>query len=237
MFSAEHLIELLIMGWISNVPLAIGSILTLTIFIERLWRFRGLEASARALSKKVIDCLVARDLEGARRACDGSPAQLAETFRSALQWRNVSLEDLERVMATSRAEIGSSLKSRIWIIGTTGSLAPFVGLFGTVVGIIRAFADMAEHGSGGFAVVAAGISEALIATALGLGVAIVALAFYNYLNIRIGALNATYARASEHFVQALLYVETQPAEEAGGQAPTGSAPGGQEVGDGRLSTA
>ncbi|MGH0037462.1 MAG: MotA/TolQ/ExbB proton channel family protein [Myxococcota bacterium] len=227
MFSAEHLIELLIMGWISNIPLGIGSILTLMIFIERLWRFRGLEASARELAKQVIDKLVTRDLAGARSACDGSSSQLAETFRQALQWKNVALEDLERVMATSRAEIGSSLKKRIWIIGTTGSLAPFVGLFGTVVGIIRAFADMAEHGSGGFAVVAAGISEALIATALGLGVAIVALAFYNYLNVRIGALNATYARASEHFVQALLYVETQPTAE----------PGGEEVEDGRLSPA
>jgi len=229
MFSAEHLLQLIVMGWISNVPLAIGSILTLSIFIERLWRFRGLEASARVLSKKVIDQLVARDLDAARTACEKSPSQLAETFLSALRWKNVTLEDLERVMATSRAEIGASLKKRIWIIGTTGSLAPFVGLFGTVVGIIRAFADMAEHGSGGFAVVAAGISEALIATALGLGVAIVALGFYNYLNVRIGALNATYARASEHFVQALLYVETQPGAEA--------AEAGGEVGHGRLSTA
>lgn len=231
MFSSEHLIELLIMGWISNIPLGIGSILTLMIFIERLWRFRGLEASARELARTVIDRLVVRDLDGARNACEESSSQLAETFQKALQWRNVALEDLERVMATSRAEIGAGLKKRIWIIGTTGSLAPFVGLFGTVVGIIRAFADMAEHGSGGFAVVAAGISEALIATALGLGVAIVALAFYNYLNVRIGALNATYARASEHFVQALLYVETQPGPAEGAREAVG------EVGDGRLSTA
>ncbi len=230
MFEAEHMIELLIMGWIANVPLAIGSIATLTIFIERLWRFRGLEDSARQLARKVIECLVARDLDGARGACEKSSSQLSDTFLSALRWKNVTLEDLERVMATSRAEIGSGLKKRIWIIGTTGSLAPFVGLFGTVVGIMRAFADMAEHGSGGFAVVAAGISEALLATALGLGVAIVALGFYNYLNTRIGALNATYARASEHFVQALLYVETQPTGADDAEA-------GGEISGGRLSTA
>lgn len=229
MFSAEHMIELLIMGWLSNIPLGIGSILTLAIFFERIYRFRGLEAGARALSAEVTEKLARRDVRGARAACEASDQPIAEMFSEALRWRNISLEDLERVMATSRAEIATSLKRGTWIIGTTGSLAPFIGLFGTVVGIIRAFADMAEHGSGGFAVVAAGISEALIATALGLGVAIVALAFYNYLNVRIGAVNATYARAAEHFVQALLFVETSSGDT--------SAAGAGEVADGGLSTA
>ena len=87
-------------------------------------------------------------------------------------------------------------------------LAPYVGLFGTVIGIIRAFQAMAEHGAGGFEVVAAGISEALVATAAGLFVAIVALMFFNYLQVRAGAIGATYARCCERFVQALLYVET-----------------------------
>jgi biopolymer transport protein ExbB len=64
-------------------------------------------------------------------------------------------------------------------LGTIGSAAPFVGLLGTVVGIVRAFHDMAEKGAGGFSVVAAGISEALVATAAGLIVAIIALLTYN----------------------------------------------------------
>ena len=101
------------------------------------------------------------------------------------------------------------------MIGTVGSLAPFVGLFGTVIGVIRAFADMATHGTGGFAVVANGIAEALIATALGLGVAIVALAIFNYLQVRVGALSAVFARACERLVQALLYVESSARSEAG----------------------
>jgi len=229
MFSADRLIELLLLGWVSTVPLAIGSVLALAIFFERLWRLRGLERGARELSKQVIDKLVAREVEAARSLCERSQAQVAEMFLGALRWRNVALEDLERVMATTRAELGVALKRGIWIIGTVGSLAPFVGLFGTVVGIMRAFADMAEHGSGGFAVVAAGISEALLATALGLGVAIVALGFFNYLNVRIGAVNATYARAAEHFIQALLYVETGSAGAGQGEQ--------QEVSDGRLSPA
>jgi biopolymer transport protein ExbB len=111
----------------------------------------------------------------------------------------------------------------LWILGTIGSSAPFIGLFGTVVGIIRAFQDMAEHGAGGFEVVAAGISEALVATAAGLFVAIIALLFFNYLQVRVGAIAATYARACERFVQALLYVE------AAADAPPAEAPSGDFV--------
>ena len=125
-----------------------------------------------------------------------------------MRWRNVPLEDLERVLSTSRHEAAYDLKRGLWIIGTIGSLAPYVGLFGTVVGIIKAFADMAEHGAGGFEVVAAGISEALIATAMGLAVAIVALGFFNYLQTRVGLIASAYARSCERFVQALLFLES-----------------------------
>ena len=108
------------------------------------------------------------------------------------------------------------------MIGTIGSLAPYVGLFGTVIGIMKSFADMAEHGAGGFEVVAAGISEALVATAAGLFVAIVALSFFNYLHVRVGAIASTYTRSCERFVQALLYVESaSSAPEAEEEMPSG----------------
>ena len=127
-----------------------------------------------------------------------------------MRWKNVALEDLEGVLATSRQEITHDLKRGLWVIGTIGSLAPYVGLLGTVIGIIRAFQDMAEHGAGGFEIVAAGISEALVATAAGLFVAIVALLFFNYLQVRVGDIASTFARSCERFVQALLYLESAP---------------------------
>jgi biopolymer transport protein ExbB len=89
-------------------------------------------------------------------------------------------------------EESQRLKKHLWILGTVASSAPFIGLLGTVVGIIRAFESMAVAGTGGFAVVAAGISEALVATALGLGVAIIALVFFNYFQTRNGSLNALF---------------------------------------------
>jgi len=219
MFSPEHFIDLIIMGWLSNVPLAIGSIISISVFCERVWSFRGLEEASRELANRVIDRLVRRDLAGARETCERSELPIAGMFREALGWQNIAADDLDRVFATRRAELASGLKRGVWMIGTVGSLAPFVGLFGTVVGIIRAFGVMSESGETGFQVVSANLSEALIATAAGLGVAIVALLFFNYLQTRIGNLNAVYARSAERLVQALIYVESGQSNPAPTQEP------------------
>jgi biopolymer transport protein ExbB len=215
MFDVEHLIDLLIMGWLSNVPLAIGSIWTLSIFGERWWKLRGLAEESRSLASQVIERLAAHDVGAAKRMCEESKLAIADMLLEGLRWENVAVEDLERIFGTIRAELGASLKRGIWIIGTVGSLAPFVGLFGTVVGIIRAFSMMSESGETGFQVVALSLSEALIATAAGLGVAIIALLIFNYLNTRVAGVTAVYARASERLVQALLYVESTNASPGG----------------------
>ena len=196
----------------TNYPLIAGSFLVLTIVFERVSRFRGLAVGTRELTRNTIDALVQRDVDGARGLCEASEQPIAGIFLEAMRWRNVPLEDLERVLSTSRQEAAHELKRGLWIVGTIGSLAPYVGLFGTVIGIIRAFRDMAEHGAGGFEVVASGISEALIATAAGLAVAIFALMFFNYLQTRVGAIAGVYARSCERFVQALLFVEASVEE-------------------------
>jgi biopolymer transport protein ExbB len=212
----------------TTYPLMLGSILALGIFFERLWRFRGLVAKGRALTKETIDALVKRDLKKAEELCQNSKQPLARVFLEAMHWRNVPVEDLERVLSTSRQETAQELKRGLWLIGTVGSLAPYVGLFGTVVGIIRAFGDMAEHGAGGFEVVASGISEALIATAAGLAVAIIALLFYNFLQTQVGSIAGTYARSCERFVQALLFLESA----GDGEGARHGQGHGQEVGGG-----
>jgi biopolymer transport protein ExbB len=217
---AQQLLDLLYQGRITVIPLAGASMVVLAILLERLWRFRGIDRRTRQLTRETIEKLVRRDLEGAKELCREAKAGIGEIYLEAMRWKNVALEDLERVMATSRQEATQDLKRGLWVIGTIGSLAPYVGLFGTVVGIIRAFQDMAAHGAGGFEVVAAGISEALVATAAGLLVAIVSLGFFNYLQVRVGGLSATYARSCERFVQALLYVESASVapESEGGSA-------------------
>jgi len=205
---ARTLLQLLQDGGLTVYPLAVASVITLTILFERMWRYRGLERQTRGITRETIESLVKRDVNGARARCEKSDTPIAQIFLEAMRWKNIAIEDLDRVLATARQEAASDLRRGLWVIGTIGSLAPYVGLFGTVVGIIRAFQDMAVQGVGGFEVVAAGISEALVATAAGLFVAIVALIFFNYLQTRASALSTTYARSCERFLQALIFVET-----------------------------
>jgi len=210
---ANQLLELLYMGRLTVYPLGVGSVLVLAIAIERMLRFQGIERKTRQLTRDSIELLVRRDIDGARSLSEKAKTPIADVYLEAMRWKNIALEDLQGILTTSRQELGTDLKRGLWIVGTIGSLAPYVGLFGTVVGIIRAFQDMAEHGAGGFEIVAAGISEALVATAAGLAVAIIALIFFNWMQTRASALSGVYSRSCERFLQALLYVEASAESE------------------------
>ena len=205
---AQSIIQLIQQGWHTTYPLAVASILCAAITIERFWRYRGVDDSTRELTRSVVEALVRRDLGTVRSLCEKARTPAADIFLDGLRWKNIALEDLDRVLGTSRQEAVHRLRRGLWVLGTVGSLAPYVGLFGTVIGIIRAFREMAIQGAGGFEVVAAGISEALVATAAGLAVAITALLFFNYLSVRVTNIANNLARACERFLQALLYVET-----------------------------
>jgi biopolymer transport protein ExbB len=212
---AQSLLQLLQDGGLTVYPLALGSVITLTILFERIWKYRGLEKETRAITQETIEKLVRRDVNGATSLCEESDAPISKIFLEAMRWKNIAIDDLERVLLTSRQEVVTDLKRGLWVVGTIGSLAPYVGLFGTVVGIIRAFQGMAAEGVGGFEVVAAGISEALVATGAGLFVAIVALMFFNYLQTRATALSTVLARSCERFLQSLIFVETAEASGPG----------------------
>jgi biopolymer transport protein ExbB len=225
---AESILQYLWEGRITTIPLGVLSIVVLAILLERLWSYRSLDRGARNVARDVVDALVRRDLSSARRVCEHTKNPIGGIFLDGLRWRNIALEDLERVLATSRMEAVTELRRRLWVIGTTGSLAPYIGLFGTVIGIMRAFYQIGITGDTGFEVVSSGISEALIATAVGLLVAIISLFFFNYLQVRVGAIAATYGRTSERFVQALLFVET------GGSVDRSGGGGGSEVSHGAV---
>ena len=186
---------LLEQGGLTIYPLVICSIITLAVLLERLWIYRGAERWTRLLTTRVVASLEGNDLRAARAACDIVRSPASEVFRQALALRRPAPERVAQVLDVSRTLEIQRLKERLWILGTIGSMAPFIGLFGTVVGIIKSFHQMAVTGSGGFTVVAAGISEALIATAAGLVVAVLAIVAYNYLMVRANRI-ATELRVS-----------------------------------------
>ena len=114
--------------------------------------------------------------------------------------REDMLDSVRRSIQRASALTGSDLKKGVSAIATIGSTAPFVGLLGTVVGVINAFQGIATSGSGGIAGVSAGISEALVETAAGLFVAIPAVWFYNYLSGRVEYFNVEMDNSSSELV-------------------------------------
>jgi biopolymer transport protein TolQ len=115
-----------------------------------------------------------------RSAAGGNPAR--PTVKS--------LESLSRSLARAATVESTRLERRVTFLATTASVTPFVGLFGTVWGIMTAFGDIGRMGSANLAVVAPGISEALVTTAAGLAAAIPAAVFYNYYSSRIRVLGS-----------------------------------------------
>ena len=181
--------DLIQRGAYATYPLIACSILGLAIAAERLWALRGLLAGMRELAAKVSFPLKRGDLDEVEHLVEreGERMPLAPIYRAVLPLVNDSpLEDIAEAAETQRLEQVQRLRRNVWMLGTVATASPFIGLFGTVIGIIKAFHEMASQGTGGFAVVAAGISEALVATALGLGVAILAVVAYNYLQVRLG---------------------------------------------------
>jgi biopolymer transport protein ExbB len=188
------LFGLIVAGGITTYPLVIGSVLALAVVIDRLLALRGSERAATRAGERLVELLergTAGEQEIDRASAGNRAAVLVLTPTARASARGATPEEVARIADARIFEALDGLRERLWVLATIGSIAPFVGLFGTVVGIMKSFHFISETGTGGFAVIAAGISEALVATALGLGVAVVAVAFYNYFEARLERIEAT----------------------------------------------
>jgi biopolymer transport protein ExbB/biopolymer transport protein TolQ len=117
-----------------------------------------------------------------------------------------SLELVTSALRDSISETLIQLKRGLGFLATIGSTAPFVGLFGTVVGIINAFRSIAATGSGGMSVVSGGIAEALVSTALGIFVAIPAVVAFNHFTGKMETFHVEMNRASSQLVNRLFKI-------------------------------
>ncbi len=163
--------------WVLWLLIAL-SLVSVAIMLERAIfffsrRLPDADATARLLQ--------AGELAAALQAVEGRPGMEAEVVRAAVEQAGRGAEAVEEVVAGRIERARLDYERRLAFLGTLGNNAPFIGLFGTVLGIIRAFADLAAHqgGAGGASTVMAGISEALVATAVGLFVALPAVVMFN----------------------------------------------------------
>jgi biopolymer transport protein ExbB/TolQ len=185
------------------------------VAIERIYTFTQARNQSKAYAPQVAKHLKDGRLKDAI-ALSGSKnfrySHLAKVVLAGLQeyqfqqeaGGGLSREDLvdsvRRSIQRASALTQSDLKKGVNTLATIGTTAPFVGLLGTVVGVINAFNGIAATGSGGIGAVSAGISEALVETALGLVVAIPAVWFYNYLTGRLDYFNVEMDNSSSELV-------------------------------------
>jgi len=171
--------KILAHGWPVMGTLLIMSVISLAVILDRVHVFRKARLNGPEFARHVARLIRVGSREEALRYCAGFSQPVARAA-AAVVAQTGSREARERALGHALQAEGARLEAYVPILGTIASTAPFIGLFGTVIGIIRAFQDIAKSGGGGPEVVAVGIAEALVSTAGGLAVAIPALIAYNY---------------------------------------------------------
>lgn len=156
------------------------SVLLVGVIFERWYKIKSLIIDHEWLLAQMAYFLQEGNKTRALDFCQQVPGCLPRVFEIGLNRYDRRQEDIESAMGTAITEQVHLLDKNLGIVGTLAVIAPFIGLFGTVMGIIRSFEDIAKKGASNPSVVSAGVAEALIATAAGLFVAIVSVVGFNY---------------------------------------------------------
>jgi len=205
-FDLGHILQS--MGLLSRIiagVLLIMAILSIGVTIERAILLLRSQSATGAFLAKVRPVLDAWEIDRVLEISKAFPRSfmaklstgIVSRYQHALENHEGNLSAVERARRASerrRDAMSADMRKGLSILATVGSIAPFVGLLGTVVGIITAFQGIGSSGSAGLGTVSAGIAEALVETAFGLMVAIPAVLFFNYLNTRISADEAALER-------------------------------------------
>jgi biopolymer transport protein ExbB/TolQ len=200
------------MGWLARsvaIILFIESVWSLAVMIDRYLYFSAARKQSREFAPKVAGALKENKLEEAIKIADRSKkSHLAEVVTSGLQEFRISagaataetIESSSRALERAEAIVHAKLKRGLAVLATIGATAPFVGLFGTVVGILHAFQQIATQKTSGIGAVAGGIAEALVTTAFGLLVAIPAVMAFNYFTGRVEAFDVEMDNSSSELI-------------------------------------
>jgi len=184
-------------------PLMACSILTLAIILERFWTLRKAGVAPNGLLNEVMTRL--RD---DRMTIDyirsmQSKAGLSSIFAAGLLNSKHGRNAMKESVREAASHVIHELERFMSTLGTIAAISPLLGLLGTVVGMIKVFSVLMESGAGNTALLAGGISEALLTTAAGLGVAIPALIFHRFFSRRIDVLVVTMEQQSTKLVDSL----------------------------------
>ncbi|MCG3205243.1 MAG: hypothetical protein KCHDKBKB_01962 [Elusimicrobia bacterium] len=163
--------------------LMVLSVICITVMIERMIFFFRFARVNTHLLDRVRTFVKAGKMAEAKNEALRKKGLIPEAIAAQIDAMHLPRYERESLVLFYHQRLQSLLQRRLWIFGTLSFICPLIGLLGTVLGVMRSFRDLAISGSGGPTIVAAGISEALIATAGGIAVAITAAIIYNWFNI------------------------------------------------------
>ncbi|MDY0213158.1 MAG: MotA/TolQ/ExbB proton channel family protein [Desulfuromonadaceae bacterium] len=182
--SESYLLELFIKGGPLMYPILACSVLALGIFFERLWTYTSLRRRGTTLFAEVKSLVNAEKIAEARAVCERSNFMLSHIFLAALEAAGSQRKQIKTLVEEAGSYEVSALERYLGLLGTIAAITPLLGLLGTVLGMIKAFTELAAQGVGTPETLGAGISEALITTAAGLSVAIPVMLLHKYLTSR-----------------------------------------------------
>jgi len=203
MFGDLNLWQMFLKGGITVFVLLFISILSWWIIIERIIRFNQIKIDTREFMDKIKKMVEKKDFESAIMLAESTPGPVAAVILSGLKNKDLEKAKIESAMQRELNFEAERLQKYLDILGTIGNVTPFIGLFGTVLGIIRAFHDLSLATGGGPSVVANGIAEALVATAMGLFVAVPAVIAYNLFVKKIDLIEAQCINAASELADAI----------------------------------
>ncbi len=198
------MIEFISKGGVLVAPILICSVLALAIFAERLIRFAQLKSRGAGLAEKVVALIRKGDSRGAYEAAVKSRSPMGQVLSQAIGVADQDRELLESVIVHATDTEVRKLSSYIQTLATIGNIAPLLGLLGTVIGMIKAFMVIQDMGGKvNAAVLAGGIWEAMLTTALGLAVALPTMIAHSYLIARVEKYEARLQEGSIAFLRAV----------------------------------
>jgi biopolymer transport protein ExbB/TolQ len=212
--------------------LAIMSSASLLIAFERLLAFRKSRKQSMQFAAEISGPLSRGELDAAAVAAQGAQGYLGRVIGGGLAaWRSspridadLTFESVTRALERGSQRELQLMKRGQGVLATVSSTAPFVGLLGTVMGIVNSFQAMAASGSGGLGTVSAGIAEALVTTAFGLVVAIPAVMMFNYFQGWIDARAVDMSESSNELLDLVATQLKQPKLHSPSHAPPSQAP-------------
>jgi biopolymer transport protein ExbB len=201
-------------------PLLFFSVLAATVAIERFIVFSKAKLNVSEFLTKIRKALlVNRNVKEAIKICEQSKGPVASVMKAGLLRYGHAREDIEKTIENAALYELDRLEKRLGVLGTTANVAPMLGFLGTVAGMIKSFATLAEQGLTNPAAVAVGISEALITTATGLIIAIPAQLVYNWYTTKITRFVRDIETASNMLVETFTEMDSQRYGQGGeGQA-------------------